>query len=157
MPAYGGSEACYVDAVTPGQPTKKHQSRLEVRTLIPGSPYKEKLILVRFRDIPRGGAVERAMLELTTDPQFDTRYALRPMAMDVETSCSVFRDDWDAAKATFLEAAPGKPWAEGELAAGGTFLSKAPPEVVQKERRKLAENRLKVDKLQEQLELLGGE
>ncbi len=36
------------------------------------------------------------------------------------------------------------------------FLSKAPPEVVQKERRKLAENRLKVEKLREQLNLLGG-
>jgi valyl-tRNA synthetase len=36
------------------------------------------------------------------------------------------------------------------------FLSKAPAEVVQKERRKLADNRLKIEKLQEQLALLGG-
>jgi len=36
------------------------------------------------------------------------------------------------------------------------FLSKAPAEVVQKERRKLADNRLKIEKLQEQLKLLGG-
>ncbi len=36
------------------------------------------------------------------------------------------------------------------------FLSKAPQEVVQKERRKLAGNRLKIEKLQEQLGLLGG-
>ncbi len=36
------------------------------------------------------------------------------------------------------------------------FLSKAPAEVVQKERRKLADNRLKIEKLREQLDLLGG-
>ncbi len=36
------------------------------------------------------------------------------------------------------------------------FLSKAPAEVVKKERRKLADNRLKIEKLQEQLKLLGG-
>ncbi|MEW6553557.1 MAG: valine--tRNA ligase [Actinomycetota bacterium] len=36
------------------------------------------------------------------------------------------------------------------------FLSKAPPEVVQKERRRLADNRLKIEKLREQLALLGG-
>ena len=36
------------------------------------------------------------------------------------------------------------------------FLSKAPQEVVKKERRKLAEDRLKIEKLQEQLGLLGG-
>jgi valyl-tRNA synthetase len=35
------------------------------------------------------------------------------------------------------------------------FLSKAPAEVVQKERRKLADNRLKIEKMQEQLKLLG--
>ncbi len=35
------------------------------------------------------------------------------------------------------------------------FLSKAPAEVVQKERRKLADNRLKIEKLREQLTLLG--
>jgi valyl-tRNA synthetase len=34
------------------------------------------------------------------------------------------------------------------------FLSKAPPEVVRKERRKLADNLLKIDRLKEQLELL---
>ncbi|MDD3718733.1 MAG: valine--tRNA ligase [Actinomycetota bacterium] len=36
------------------------------------------------------------------------------------------------------------------------FLSKAPAEVVRKERRKLADNLLKVEKLREQLKLLGG-
>ena len=36
------------------------------------------------------------------------------------------------------------------------FLSKAPQEVVKKERRKLAEDRLKIEKLQEQQGLLGG-
>jgi len=36
------------------------------------------------------------------------------------------------------------------------FLSKAPAEVVQKERRKLADNHLKIEKLQEQLKLLQG-
>ncbi|MBC7246940.1 MAG: valine--tRNA ligase [Actinobacteria bacterium] len=35
------------------------------------------------------------------------------------------------------------------------FLAKAPPEVVRKERKRLAENRLKVERLSEQLRLLG--
>ena len=34
------------------------------------------------------------------------------------------------------------------------FLAKAPAEVVQKERRKLADNLLKIDRMREQLELL---
>ena len=36
------------------------------------------------------------------------------------------------------------------------FLAKAPPEVVQKERRKLADARLKMEKLREQLKIIEG-
>jgi hypothetical protein len=119
------AEACYVDATKPGEPTPRQPSKLEVRTLTPRGPQKQRLILVRFTDLPQVSGLVRATLELTTDPKFE-RYPLLG-APGCDISCSEIRDDWDAAKATFAEAAPGRPWAPGELDAGGKFLSMSEP------------------------------
>lgn len=112
------TEACYLDASKPGEPTPKKPSKLEVRT-------GTRLILLRFTDLPAVAGLERATLELTTDPQFE-RYAM-PDLPGCDFTVSVIRNDWDAEKATFAEAAPGKPWGKGELNAGGEFLSMAQP------------------------------
>jgi len=137
-PDYTGTQACTLDAGKPTQPMPKDPSKLEVRALNPQPLQKQKLILIRFTDLPRTTQLEQATLELTTDPQFEPRYSLLPMATEVETSCSVIRDDWDAATATYTEAAPGKPWAAGELDAGGTFISKSAPQFTVLARRTLS-------------------
>ncbi len=126
VPAYGGLQGCWLDAGKPAQPTPRKGGKLEVRTLIPQSVQKQRLILLRFTDLPRLAALEQATLELTSDPQSE-KYPLQRMVSWVDVSCCAIRDDWDAATATYGEAAPGKPWAAGELDAGGTFLSKATP------------------------------
>jgi len=118
------AEACYVDASKPTESMPRQPSKLEVRTLTPRGP-KQRLILIRFTALPQVAGLERAMLELTTDPKFERFPLQTPPGCAV--SCSIIRDDWDAEKATFAEAAPGKPWAPGELDAGGEFLTMAEP------------------------------
>jgi len=121
------AQGAYLDATTPGRPTPRQPSKLEARTTSRAnssvSP-KQKVILLRFQDLPRLAALDRATLELTTDPTLATSPVQSPAG--VEMSCSAIRDDWDVATATFIEAAPGKPWAMEELNAGGMFLSKSP-------------------------------
>ena len=117
------AEACCMDASKPDEPAPRNPSKLEVRTLMPRGQQKQRMILIRFTDLPQLTHWERATLELTTDPSVG-RYPLQGPA-DCDISCSVIRADWDAEKATFAEAAPGQPWAPGELDAGGTFLSMA--------------------------------
>ena len=119
------AEACTVDASQPAQSTPRQPAKLEVRTLTPRSPQKQKMILLRFTDLPQLAGLERVTLELTTDAK-STRYPVQA-GPGCDLSCSTIRDDWDAATATFAEAAPGKLWASGELDAGGTFLSMAEP------------------------------
>ena len=127
-PAYTGTQACYVDAGKPTQPAPRPSAKLEVETQTPQSPQKQKMILLRFTDLPKVAALDHATLELTTDPQFDTNYRLQTPSTGVEVSCSAVRDEWDAMTATYNEAAPGKLWATGELDSGGVFLSKALPQ-----------------------------
>ena len=119
------AEACSVDATKPNARAPRQPAKLEVRTLTPRGPEQQRLILIRFTDLPDLTGLERATLELTTDPSFE-RYPLQAPAV-CAVSCSVIRDDWDAAQATFAEAAPGRPWAPGELDAGGEFLALAEP------------------------------
>ena len=116
------AEACTVDAAKPAEPPARQATKLEVRTLTPRGP-KQRLVLIRFTDLPPGAGVERATMELTTSP-VDERYKLQ-VGAGCDLSCSSIRDDWEAATATFAEAAPGQPWAPGELDAGGAFLSMA--------------------------------
>ncbi|MHB9133349.1 MAG: FG-GAP repeat domain-containing protein [Armatimonadota bacterium] len=124
--AYAGTAACYLDASKPTQMCPQQPSALEVRAQAPGGD-KQKVALIRFIDLPQLATVERAVLELTTDPtlQVDANQLQNVAALPI--SCNNIRDDWDAATATFTEAAAGKLWALNELDAGGTFLSKAPP------------------------------
>ncbi|MCG3149344.1 MAG: hypothetical protein PCFJNLEI_02804 [Verrucomicrobiae bacterium] len=128
-PAYAGTEACYVEATKPTQRPPKQPAKLEARTMTRStssvSP-KQKMILIRFRDLPRLARLDRATLELSTDPKLE-RYPIMGSGGEMEISCSLIRDEWDAATATFAEAATGKPWAAGELDAGGVLLAKAPP------------------------------
>ena len=98
------AEACYVDASKPTEPMPRQPSKLEVRTLTPRGP-KQRLILIRFTDLPQVAGLERAMLELTTDSKFERFPLQAPLGCAI--SCSTIRDDWDAEKATFTEAAPG--------------------------------------------------
>lgn len=59
----------------------------------------------------------------STDPKLERYPLVGHTGCDV--SVSEIRDDWDGAKATFAEAAPGKSWASRELDAGGKFISLA--------------------------------
>ena len=123
-PAYSATQACFLDAGRPSQPAGKALSKLEVRTTSAERALRQKLILIRFKDLPRLAALEHATLELTTDPQFRDKPQLEVMS-SVDVTCSVIRDDWDAATATYAQAAPGKPWAARELDTGGKFVSAA--------------------------------
>ncbi|OPZ84868.1 MAG: hypothetical protein BWY76_01668 [bacterium ADurb.Bin429] len=128
-------EACTLDAQKPDAVYPTTPSALEVRA--PGQE-KQKVILLRIKDIPKLAALERAALELTTDPalQKEGQPVLQNTAM-LAVSCNSIRDDWDVATATYNAAKPGAPWAKDELDAGGVFLSKAPPQFTVQPRRTL--------------------
>ena len=125
MLAYNGMQACTLDAGSAPQSGTPGLPKLEVRAMVPKSANKQKLILLRFTDLPRLANLEQATLEMTTDPKLERFPLLAEGVVDI--SCSAIRDDWDAATVTYAQAALGKPWAPNELDAGGEFLSKAPP------------------------------
>ncbi|HOF89973.1 MAG TPA: VCBS repeat-containing protein, partial [Armatimonadota bacterium] len=129
------AEACTLDAQQPDAVYPATPSALEARA--PGKE-KQKVILLRVKNIPKLAALERATLELTTDPalQKEGEAALQGLAT-LAISCNSIRDDWDAAAATFHAAKPGVPWAKDELDAGGVFLSKAPLQFTVQPRRTL--------------------
>ncbi|MCG3147351.1 MAG: hypothetical protein PCFJNLEI_00790 [Verrucomicrobiae bacterium] len=114
---YTGAHAVMIDAETPTQQPAVGRGKLQVYMR---TSNKNTMILLRFADLPRLSQLERATLELTTDPQLLSSLRLLAPAQ-VDLTCSAIRDDWDVDKVTFAEAAPGKPWAAGELAAGGKF------------------------------------
>src|ERR1051325_8555432 len=94
---------------------------------------KQKVILLRFKEIPKTAAIERAFIELTV-PE-DPVYLQGPATLAM--SCNAIRNDWDAATATWNAAAAGNPWAGNELDAGGIFLSMTKPQSDVVERRRL--------------------
>lgn len=117
------AEACTVDASKLNERVVRKPAVLEVRTQTLKGPQKQRLVLLRFTDLPKLAGVERATLELSTDPRLERFPLVGAAGCDV--SCSEIRDDWDAARATYAEATPGKPWAPRELDAGGKFLALA--------------------------------
>ncbi len=127
VPAYAGNQACYLDAQKPTEAAPKEPAQLIARAQTPNGE-KQKVILLRFRDLPKTGPLERAVLELTTDPGLQPNGALLQPIARLAVSCNAIRDDWDAARATYTAAAPGQPWAADELESGGQFLSMAQPE-----------------------------
>lgn len=129
-------QACFLDGQTPNAPALHKPSVLIAKAQIPGGE-KQKVILLRFTDLPKAGPVERATLELTTDPSIQENPQLWQGMATLAVSCNVIRDDWDADRATFAEAAPGKPWPAGELDGGGLFLSYADLDFTVRPRRTL--------------------
>jgi hypothetical protein len=117
------AEACTVDASKPNEPVVRKPTVLEARTQALKGPQKQRLVLIRFTDLPKLAGVGRATLELSTDPKLERFPLVGAAGCDV--SCSEIRDDWDAARATYAEAAPGKTWSPRELDAGGKFLALA--------------------------------
>ena len=78
--------------------------------LVPG------VILLRFDQVPKETPIGSAALELTIP---GTAGPLPPWV-----TCSAIRSDWDVTSVTYAESAPGKPWGESELIAGGDFQSR---------------------------------
>ena len=120
VPEYAGSEATLLDAHKPDQAAPPSAALLSARA--PGEE-KQKVVLVRFKDLPKIGAIERATIELTTLADDNTLAGAATLAV----SCNACRDDWDRRTAAWSFAAPGKPWEDRELDAGGKFLSFAQP------------------------------
>jgi len=136
-PAYCGNQSCYLDAQRPDSPAPRKPSVLLVRAQTPKEE-KQKVILVRFADLPGMGDVESAALELTTDPSIARDAGSLEGPATLAVSCNAIRDDWDVQRATFVEVAPGNPWAPDELDAGGRFLAMARPEFTVAQRRTLS-------------------
>ncbi|HOF88127.1 MAG TPA: hypothetical protein PLZ36_08505, partial [Armatimonadota bacterium] len=132
MPAYAGTEACYLDGMHPQTAMSAQQpaARLEVRAAPAGSA---KVMLIRFKDIPAlGGTLQRAVLELTTDPSLQPNPSQLQGAAMLAMSVNAIRNDWTAGTASWS-------WGQGnELEAGGTFLSKAWPQFTVVQRRTMA-------------------
>jgi hypothetical protein len=120
VPAYSGSEASFVDAQTPDEPAKPEPSVIVARA--PGEQ-KQKVALVRFRDLPPLEGIEKATIELTTVADENNLATMATLA----ASCNVCRDDWDTRLTTWSTVLPGRGWAENELDAGGKFISMATP------------------------------
>ncbi|MHB9026904.1 MAG: hypothetical protein ACYC7E_22445 [Armatimonadota bacterium] len=118
---YNGAAGCYLNAEKPAEVAPVKPSVLTVMA----HSKNQRVILLRFANLPATGKIERAFLELTTDQSLQENPALQQNPATLPVSCNSIRNDWDAAKATFQEAAPGVPWAKDELMAGGSFLSKA--------------------------------
>ncbi|MCG3147350.1 MAG: hypothetical protein PCFJNLEI_00789 [Verrucomicrobiae bacterium] len=121
-PAYDGAQGCMVDAEEPGKPVAQ---KLKLQVYLRSSN-KNTHILLRFARLPQLKKLERATLELTTDPSLLSSMRISS-APSLDVTCSAIRDDWEVTTATYAEAAPGKPWAPGELATGGKYLDMARP------------------------------
>lgn len=132
-PEYSGTEAVKLVA-EPGAGTTPPASDpiLEVRAQDSNRQKgQESVILIRFKDLPKLGKVQRATLELTVEPG-PTPTAMSQLAI----SCNSFSKSWEPATATWAQAKAGSPWAREELERGGTcraFL--APVFMVQTPRR----------------------
>ena len=58
-PAYSGTQACNLEGSRPNQSGGKMPTTLEVRTSVSERYYREKLILIRFKDLPKLGRPEK--------------------------------------------------------------------------------------------------
>ncbi len=123
IPAYDGCESTMVDAHRPDEPVGARPAELTVRA--PGEE-KQKVILIRFSDLPALDGVESAVVELTT-VEDENRLAGRPT---LAVSCNACRADWVAPLVAWKSAGPGVPWEAAELDAGGRFASMAEPRQV---------------------------
>jgi hypothetical protein len=132
VPAYAGasavdvytSEAAGRPAPTPGVIEVRSQDA----TTLKG---KEKVILLRFADLPALKNVERATLELIHEPEKS------PTLMNTsEITCNSIGTAWDAATATTTQARSGLAWGKQELERGGTCRSFLEPKLTVQSRRR---------------------
>ncbi len=126
------SETCWLDGAQPRSVTPRKPSGLYIQ----GHAETPKVVLVRFKNLPKLDALENATLELSSDLSVQQNQSVLQVIDHRLISCYAIRDDWDAAKATFAEAAPGKPWATDELTRGGKFVSMLQPNFTVGERKK---------------------
>ncbi len=118
--AYQGCQACYLDARKPAEVMPGEVLEVYARGTKESNP---RVILLRFRDLPVLDNLQRATVSLTTP--CDPNLLQAPHWPSV--SGYAFRDDWEAATATYDTAAPGRAWAGNELTSGGTFLAHHQP------------------------------
>jgi len=132
VPAYSGNETCWLDGSQPKSVTPRNTSGLYIL----GNAEKPKVVLVRFKDLPKLPSLENATLEFTSDVSVQQNRTVLQVIEYRLPSCYAIRDDWDVARATFAEAALGKPWDANELTRGGTFVSMLQPNFTVGERKK---------------------
>lgn len=118
-PEYGGatavdlytSEAGAKPAATPGIVEVRSQDADTLKG-------KEKVVLLRFNELPALKNVERATIELMQEPT-----ATPAQMLSLAISCNTIAKDWDPATATTSQAKAGVPWEKAELERGGTCRS----------------------------------
>lgn len=148
FPEYSANEGTYLDAQKPAEAAPRERSLLWVRAPVANLGFnrskeisdQEKVVLVRFKNLPQAGELERAELELSTDPLLQDSPNLLQGVAQLPVSVYAVRGDWDAATATYQQAAPGRDWRQGDLNGSGLFLSKAKPQFTVEQRRRLVWN-----------------
>lgn len=145
FPEYSGNEVTYLDAQKPAEAVPRDRSFLWVRAPIANLGLnrskeisdQEKVALVRFKNLPKVGTLERAELELSTDPLLQDSPNLLQGVAQLPVSVYAVRGGWDAATATYQQAAPRRDWQKDDLNGNGVFLSKAKPQFTVQQRRRL--------------------
>ncbi|MCE9606443.1 MAG: DNRLRE domain-containing protein [Planctomycetia bacterium] len=140
-PAYQGAQAVDLftssaapatPAAAPGTAPVAARSIVEVRSqdsdTVKG---KEKVILLRFAELPELKNLERATIELMQEPT-TTPSPMTTMAV----SCNTIATAWDPATATTAQARAGLPWSKLELERGGTCRSFLEPVLLVQNRRR---------------------
>lgn len=117
--AYQGVKVACLDGRTVDQVMPKDVLEVYSRN---GKNPDARMILLRFRDLPAMGNLERATLALTTPDEPEKLQGVNRWAT---VACYAVGDGWDPATATYNHAKTGKPWGKDELEQSGVFQSHA--------------------------------